>query len=133
VLTPDIHSCEAKASHRTRRQVVDEDVCAGEQFPQHVDRFGLLQVERQRLFRAVQPDEVARHTVDGRIVAACEIADVGALDLDDTRAEIRKLPRRERRSDCLLDRNNRNTCKRKHRIPRQELRTTEARRARRNP
>ena len=88
---------------RARRQVLHEDVGAREQPREDAGRFRPLQVQRQRLLRPVQPDEVAREPLDGRVVAAREVAAVGPLDLDHARAEVGELPRRERRGDGLLE------------------------------
>ena len=52
----------------------------------------MLEVERDRLLAAVQPDEIAGEAVHIAVIAAREIA-LGPLDLDDPRAGIGQ-PRR---------------------------------------
>src|SRR3989338_4181438 len=41
---------------------------------------------------------------DSLVIAACKVAHLRTLDLDHARAEIGELPRRERRSDGLFER-----------------------------
>ena len=67
-------------------------------------RFGPFHIERQRFLRAVQPDEMARQSLNGGVVAAREIAIARPLDLDDPRAEIRELSRRKRHRHGLFER-----------------------------
>src|SRR3954471_11286715 len=88
---------------RARGEVLDEHVG-----PAHQGRNGrpavlALEVERYRLLRPVEPDEVARQPADGLVVAAGEIAGAGTLDLDHSGSEISQLTRRERRGDGLLE------------------------------
>jgi hypothetical protein len=45
------------------------------------------------------------HALDRVIIVAREIADIGPLDLDHARAEVRKLAGGERRRNCMLERN----------------------------
>jgi hypothetical protein len=47
---------------------------------------------------------MARQPVNGRVVAAREIAHPRPLDLDDPRPQIGQLPRCKRRSDSLFNR-----------------------------
>ena len=94
----------AEAIRRAGRQVLHEHVGALEEPRQHRLRGGLLEIERQRFLRAIEPDEVARQSADGLVVAAREVPAVGPLDLDHARAEVGELARRERRGDRLLDR-----------------------------
>ena len=55
-----------------------------------------------------------RQAVDRCIVAACEVAAVGPLDLDDARPEVGEVARGERRRDRLLDGDDGDVFKRKH-------------------
>jgi hypothetical protein len=95
---------ETEPVDRSRRQVVHEDIRAGEQPLDDAARGRLLEIERQRLLRAIEPDEIAGQPLDGGVVVTGEIAALGALDLDHARAEIGELARRERRRHGLLDR-----------------------------
>jgi hypothetical protein len=65
---------------------------------------GVLEVERDGLLGAVEPDEVARQPVHGGVVVPGEVSPAGSLDLDDAGAEIGELAGRERRGDGLLAR-----------------------------
>ena len=85
-----------------------------EQAREHLRALRPLEIERQRFLRSIQPDEVAREALDAGVVAAREVAAVGPLDLDHARAEVGKLPRRERRSDGLLDRDDGDALQRQH-------------------
>src|SRR5699024_760117 len=58
--------------------------------------------EREALLRPVDPHEVARHPLDGRVVAAGEVANPGALDLDDPGPQVCELAGGERGRDGLL-------------------------------
>src|SRR5256712_6871304 len=89
---------------RARREILDEDVRALDEPREDIRATGFLEIERQRLLGSIQPDEVARESLDGRVVPAREVAAVGPLDLDDAGAKVRELPRRERRRDRLLER-----------------------------
>ena len=62
----------------------------------------LTQIKGQRLFRAVEPDEVARHAHDRFVVTPGEVPHARALDLYNSRAEIRKLAGGEGGCDRLL-------------------------------
>ena len=64
----------------------------------------MLEVERQAFLRAVGPDEVRGQAAHALVVAAREVADAGALDLDHARAEVGELARAERRRDRVLER-----------------------------
>src|SRR5438094_8823007 len=55
-----------------------------------------------------------RQAVDRCIVAACEVAAVGPLDLDDARPEVGEMARGERRRDRLLNGDDGDVFKRKH-------------------
>ena len=96
---------QAEARRRARRQVLHDDVGRFDDQPlEDRLRLRMLDVERQALLRAVGPDEMRREPAHALVVAAREIADAGALDLDDARAEVRELSRRERRGDRVLER-----------------------------
>src|SRR5581483_7515161 len=74
----------------------------------------MLDVQRQALLPAVHPDEVRRQAFHGRVVAPCGVAGPGALDLDDARAEVGELARRERPGDHLLQRDDRDAVEWSH-------------------
>ncbi len=97
-----------------RRKVLHEHIRARQEAREHLRALRPLEIERERLLRSIQPDEVAREALDAGVVSAREIAAVGPLDLDDTRAEVGKLPRRKRRSDGLLDRDHGDPFQRQH-------------------
>ncbi len=88
------------------REILDEHVGALEEARENRRRLRPLEIERHRLLRSIQPDEVAREPFHRRVVMACEVAFVRTLDLDDARAEVGELPRRERRGHRLLDGDN---------------------------
>ena len=64
----------------------------------------VLEVERERLLAAVDPHEVRGHAADLGVVVAGEVAFSHPFDLDDARPHVRKLSRRERGADGLLER-----------------------------
>ena len=70
------------------RKVLDEYVGARQQPRQDLFRLRLLEIQRQRLLRAVQPDEMTRHALDRCVVRTGEVSSARALDLDHTRAEV---------------------------------------------
>ena len=86
-----------------RREVLYDDVGACDQPLERVPALVGLQVERDALLAAVQPDEVARLPLHGRVVPAREVALPRPLDLDHPGAEVGQLARRERRGHRLLD------------------------------
>ena len=69
------------------REVLDEDVGAGDERCERGFGFGLAQVQCHRLLAAVDPDEVGRLAVHGLVVATGEVA-FGPLDLDHPRAGV---------------------------------------------
>ena len=81
---------------------------------EHVDRFCLLQIKRQRFLRAIDPHEVAGHAFDGRVVPAGEVADTRSLDLDDAGTEISKLAAGKRCSHGLLNGDDGDVLERQH-------------------
>ena len=96
---------QAEARGGAGREVLHHHVGLLEhQALEHLGGFGVLDVERQALLRAVGPDEVRGQAAHARVVAAREVADAGALDLDDAGAEVGELARRERRGDRVLER-----------------------------
>jgi len=53
-----------------------------------ISRFWPFHIERQRFFRAVQPDEMAREPMPGGVVASGDVTIHRSLDLDDARSQI---------------------------------------------
>ena len=102
VALPQGVDTQPKPFHCARRQVLNEDVGRGEQPFEDRWRLLVLEVQRQRLLGAVQPDEVAGQAAHGRVVATRKVADLWPLDLDHARAKIGQLASRKRRRDCLL-------------------------------
>ena len=93
------------------RQVLYEDVGARQQLVQDRRCLRPLEIERQRLLRPIQPDEMARHAVDRRVVGSGEIATGRPLDFDDPGAEIGEMPCRKRGGDGLFNRHDRDVFK----------------------
>lgn len=93
---------EAEALDGAGGEVLDEDIGLGEQGVKDLLALRVLEVEGEALLVAIEPDEVARHSVDRRIVAAREIAGARPFDLDHPGPEVRELPRGERRRHGLL-------------------------------
>lgn len=94
---------EPEPLSRARGEILDEDIGAAHQSRNGRPAVVALQIERNRLLRSVEPDEVARKPTDGFVVTAGEITDAGTLDLDHSRSEISQLARREWRGDGLLE------------------------------
>jgi hypothetical protein len=93
---------EAGAGGGARDEVLDEDVGARYQAAQQCLVTVGLEIERDRLLAAVEPDEIGALAMDGGIVGAGEIA-LGPLDLDDTGPGIGQPAGTERRRDRLFD------------------------------
>ena len=93
---------EAEPLDRAGRQVLDEDIGPLQQLRQDLLTGRGLQVERQRLLRAVGPGEVAAQPEGGGVIVAGEVAAAGPLDLDDAGAEVGQMARGQRRRDRLL-------------------------------
>ena len=93
------------------------------------DRLGFrpFQIQRQGFLGSVEPHKVAGLPSHDGIVAAREISDLGALDLDHARAQIRQLPRGERRGDGLLQGHDRDSRERQHQYDLGRPRTCSAR------
>src|SRR4029079_7482829 len=62
----------------------------------------------------IEPDEVAGGAAHFRVITASEIADLEALDLYHTGAQVRQLSSREWRRDSLLERHHRQSFQRQH-------------------
>jgi hypothetical protein len=93
---------------------VHEHVRAAEQLVQDPLSGGLLDVERQRLLRPVQPHEVAGLAQHGGVVVPGEVAAFGALDLDHAGAEVGELAGRVGRGDGLLQADHGDPVQRQH-------------------
>src|SRR5262249_4583883 len=89
---------------RAGAEILDEHVGAREQPIQDRPRLRMLQIERQRLLRSIQPDEVARQPLHPPVVRPGEAGAAGTLVLDRACAEVGELPRSERSGDRLFDR-----------------------------
>ena len=72
-------------------------------------RFGLLEIEGERLLAPVEPDEIGREALDRGVVGAGEVAPAGPLDLDDFGAEIGQMPGAERSGNGLFEREHANS------------------------
>ena len=78
-------AAETGTRGRTRREVLDEDIGAGQDSMQQLGVGFRLDVGDQRFLALVQPDKVSRFTVDDIVVTAGKIA-LGTLDLDNAGA-----------------------------------------------
>ena len=105
-----------------RREVLHQHVGLREQAVEDRRRLRVLDVERQALLAAVRPDEMRREPAHAAVVGAREVADAGALDLDDPGAEVGELARAERRRDRVLERDDGDAFEGKHRDLRQNER-----------
>ena len=83
---------------------------------EHLSGARVLEIERETLLAAVGPDEMRAQAVSSLVIAACEIATIRALDLDDARALIRQLPGTERRRDRVLQRDDGDACQRQFHV-----------------
>ena len=104
ITRPEMAGTRPETIRRARGKILDEDVRAIEQPRQDLRAFRSFEIQRQRFLRAIQPDEIARHPSDGRVVAASEVAAIGPLDFDDAGAQVGKVTRRQWRRDSLLER-----------------------------
>src|SRR5699024_6979733 len=93
---------QAQALSCTGREVLEEDVRGVDELVHDAGRLRRLEVEREALLRPVDPHEVARHPLDGRVVAAGEVANPGSFDLDDPGPQVGELAGGERGRDGLL-------------------------------
>src|SRR5579872_1533096 len=109
-----LRDAETKTVDGARSQVLNEDVGALQQRGEDLLRRRLLEIERERLFRPVQPNEVRRLTMHGAVVVSREVAVAGALDLDDASAQIGQLSRCEWGRHRLLERDDGNVDERQH-------------------
>src|SRR4029077_12490140 len=100
---PQISGRKADAICRAWRQVLHKHIGARDQARHDLPRLGALEIERDRLLRPVEPDEMAGEAANGRVVAAREIARARALALDHARAELSELPGCERHGHGLFD------------------------------
>jgi len=99
---------QAKPRCGARCEVLHDDVrVLDDQALQDCLAFGMLDIERQAFFRAIGPNEMRREAFDALVVCTREIPDTGPLDLDDACSDVGKLARAERRSDRVLERDDR--------------------------
>jgi len=80
---------EAEPRHRTRAEVLDNDVGLVDQLAENSPAFGGLEVEREAFFVAVDTEEVRAFLADERwSPSPGVVAPAGLLDLDDTGAHV---------------------------------------------
>src|SRR5262249_50138583 len=72
---------EAEALEGAGRQILDDDVCAGEEALEHWLGQGVFDVEGEALLPAIEPDKIARESMHDVIVPAREIAGTRTFDL----------------------------------------------------
>src|SRR5690606_22913166 len=77
----------AKASQRSRLEVLDEHVRAGQQRLEQRAILSPAQIGHDGLLAAIEPDDIAALAVHGLVVAAREIA-LRAFEFDHARASI---------------------------------------------
>ena len=94
---------EAEVAHRAGPQVLDDDVRARGQPPEHVLPCLGLEIERDAALRPIEPHEVAALAVHHRLEPAREIATARILDLHDVGTEIRELHAAERAGHVVAD------------------------------
>ena len=94
---------------RRGRQVLDEDVGAGNEGVERRPIRRIRQIELEALLAAVGPHEIRRLTVHGRVVAPGEVTDAGSLDLEHGRTQVGEVTRCQRRSDGVFERDDDDT------------------------
>ena len=117
---------EGQARRRSRRKILDEYVRATQQAHEDLLSVRLPEIQRQRLLRSVQPDEVTRHAADGRVVGTREVSDARPFDLDHARAQVGEMPCGKRRRDSLLQGDDGEPLERSHQYERGSPRTRSA-------
>ena len=106
---------DAELRHRADAQVLEHDVRALQQPEEQRFALGMLQVERDALFIAIQVDEVGRFVaVEGRTPRARDFA-VERLDLDDLRAIVAEHRRGEGAGQRVREIEYRDVVERQHR------------------
>ncbi len=105
---------EAEPIRRAGREVLQEDVGRVDEPLDDPAPFCRRQVDRNRLLRPVQPDEVGAAALDGVVVFAGEVAAVDPLDLDDASAQIGEMAGGQRRGHRLLHRDHRDSLESPH-------------------
>ena len=98
------------------RQVLHEDVGAGDDAVQQGVVAGILDVEDDRFLAAVEPDEPGALAIHHMVVKPREVA-LRPLDLDDARARIGEPAGGEGRGDGLFDRDHQEAGERPFRGP----------------
>jgi len=73
---------DAQPAGRSRREVLYEDIGAGQQFFQDLAPRGRLHVQRDGFLGAGEPHEIAGLPVDGLVVVPGEVPVAGTLDLN---------------------------------------------------
>jgi len=104
-LPPNERLCvQPQHCSRARSEVLDEHISALKQRIESLSARRRFDVKRDTLLGSIRPRELAGQAVHGRIVATREIAAVRALDLDDARAPVGKVPTPKRSGDHLFER-----------------------------
>ena len=84
-------------------EILDEDVGTVDQTAHDRTALRGLEVDRDRLLAAVEPDEMRPGAVHDVVVTAREVAAVDAFHLDHPRAEVGEIAGGQRRCNRLLD------------------------------
>ena len=103
---------QTHAGRSTRRKVLHQHVGAAYQLLEHGQCGGLLEVQRQAFLGAIDPDEMRGQTVYPLVIGTRKVANAGALDLDDARAQVSELAGTKRRGDGVFQRDDGNAVER---------------------
>ena len=87
-----------------RGKVLDEHVRVLQKLEDNQPGLRVLEIKRETLLGAIEPDEVARHPPHGLIIATCKVPNARALNFDDARSQVGQLARRKRGRDRLFKR-----------------------------
>ena len=101
---------ESHALKGTGFEVLHQHIRLLQNTQNQLEILGILEVEHDRFFAPVEPDEVRTLAVDHAVVTASKVA-LGPLDLDDPRPGIGESARAERRGDRLLQGEDQNPVK----------------------
>ena len=102
-LRPQFVCAQTQTVRRPGCEVLEEDVGTVDQTPHDRNSLRGLEVDRDRLLAAVEPDEMRSGAVHDVVVAAGEVAAVDAFHLDHPRAEVGEVAGGQRCGNGLLD------------------------------
>ena len=108
---------EAKARRRTGCQILHQHICTPEKAVQNLGRFGVLHVQGDAAFAAIEPDKKARLTMNKTVVVTGEVSLTRPLHLDDIGTKVRHVARANRCRDRMFKRHNTDAFEWKHDFP----------------